>query len=216
MSAVLEDGRETQWGLAFDDRVDYVHRAVVVLAKRWGQDGADNRGLRAIFRRWKPEADTEPTMEMRGAVWAYLGSPLDEPDEEGGAIPEIPAEKSRSAERLEDRVIDVAAIVVGLRAAAPEADQGASIGAALYRSGFSERRLVQLLTEKQSRRAASLHRALTFLSRGDGTPIGWNKREVATIINYLTGDERYARKAANQWAADYYRQRGKQSDKKKE
>ena len=73
---------------------------------------------------------------------------------------------------------------------------------------MNDLRLSRLLTEPKSGRIDSLQRAMKLL---DAHQIGvkWEYAETRNVIDYLFGTDRMAQKAANAWAADFFRARGR-------
>lgn len=184
--------------------VDYIHHAVTKLSEAWMRPYPNRSGMRAAFRRWRPDLTQEPTHEMRDYIWAWLGSP-DESDLD---------EQDAGASRDAIRIVDQAAVVVALRAAAGDhpVSRPTTFGAALKASKLSDHRLMRLLTTPRSMRLEALHRILRGLDHED-EGFSWKgregRREVGRMIQFLFGTEEAARRAANQWAADFFASRGK-------
>lgn len=193
--------------LSKKNEVDFVHRTLLTLGNAWTRQSPNLSGMRAAFRRWKPGQEQAPTLSMRQYVWGWIGSPYAEKDAEGNRT--NPVVEDRRLESSELMVIDRAAVLTAMRAIAGDHEGTNSIGSALYRAGVAEKRLVELLTTNRPQRAEALHRILRYVAKEPAAAIGWSRREVGTILDYLYGDDRTAQRAANSWAADYYRLRGK-------
>lgn len=178
--------------------------AVRRLPELWNDKKVNRSGLRATFRRWRPDASKEPTMEMRGAIWGdnYLY----------GLIPEPASDESADEQRLREwhtqRMIDQSAILVSLRAVAGESGSPAvPFGKALLQSGLSDTRFARLVTTPPSGRLEALRRALQ-MTEHSGVTVDWAK-ETSQFYRFLFGTPDQAKKAVDSWAADFFRARGK-------
>lgn len=145
---------------------------------------------------------------MRQYIWGWIGSPY--PNE--GERPEQESDEQRNARRkreyYEEELIDQAATVVAVRAAAGDHPEQNSLGQALYNAGLSDMRLMRLLTAERSRRRESLLRAMRLLdAKRQG--VQWTPREVRNVMAFLFENDSAAQRAANNWAADFFRSRGK-------
>lgn len=177
-----------------DKEASYVQEAVWTMARLWNDERVNRSGLRAAFCRWHPlpGAPIDPLMDLRGHVWSEVGPP------EGDHW---------SHPQAQHETIARAAAIVALRAAAGEAaGEPQPLGAALFRAGLSDHRLMRLLTEQSTHRFEALHRALRRVARQQ-QPVHWNEREVRRLLHFLYGDDRAAREAANGWASDFFRTR---------
>ncbi len=173
---------------------EYAHTAIRTLARLWNDPHVNRSGLRAAFRRWHPASGlpSDPPMALRSHVWAEVGPP----EGERWTHPQAQYE-----------AIARAAAVVALRAAAGEAEgQPQSLGAALFRAGLSDHRLMRLLTAPRAHRFGALHRVLRRVSK-ERQPMNLSQREVRRMLHFLYGDDRAARDAANEWASDFFRTR---------
>lgn len=183
---------------------DYVHNAVVRLSEAWMRPVPNRSGMRATFRRWRPDLTQEPTHEMRDYIWAWLGSPdgLTRENDDAGA----------SSDAV--RVVDQAAVVVALRAVAGDhpVPRPTTLGSALKASDLSDLRLMRLLTTPRSMRLEAVHRTLRNLDH-ENVGFSWKgregRREVGRILQFLFGTEESARRSAQQWAADFFASRGR-------
>lgn len=178
--------------------------AVRHLPNLWNDKNVNRSGLRATFRRWRPDISGEPSMEMRGAIWGdnYLY----------GLIPEPASNESADEQRLREwhtqRMIDQAAILVSLRAVAGESSsQAVPFGKALLQSGLSDTRFARLVTTQQSGRLEALRRALQ-MAEHSGATIDWTK-ETSQFYRFLFGSSDQAKNAVDSWASDFFRARGK-------
>lgn len=182
---------------------DLAKAAVRQLPERWNDDAVNRRGIRAEFRRWRPDATGVPTMEMRGAIWAdnYLFAIIPEPTSDESA------DEQRLREWHTNRMIDQAAILVSLRAVAGEHSDANSFGKALLLSGVSDTRFARLATAPPSGRLDAVRRALQTIDR-EGKGIDWTK-ETSRFHRFLFGSPDQAKKAVDAWAADFFRARGK-------
>lgn len=183
--------------------IDYIHRAVTILSEAWMRPYPNRSGMRAAFRRWRPDLSQEPTHEMRDYIWAWMGAPNSFRDQE----------EIEGASTNDMRIVDRAAVLVSLRAVAGDhpATQS-SFGAAIKAADLSDMRLIRLLTMPRSMRLEALHRVLRLLDKkGVGFP--WKgrqgRRDVDRMIQFLFGTEGSAQRSANQWAADFFALRGK-------
>lgn len=207
--------------LSIDERAAYAHRALTRLSSAWMKKTPNLSGMRATFKRWRPDASQEPTAGMRQYVWGWIGSPLSSVDEGETTASEESREESveqrtarRRREREEGRLIDQAATVVAMRAAAGDHDAKHSLGQALYNADLSDMRLMRLLTVERGKRLENLHRTMRLLdAKKQG--VQWTLREVRNVFDFLFGNDKAAQRAANNWAADFFRSRGK-TDKDEE
>src|SRR5690606_3573733 len=130
---------EPQWSpLPIEERVAYAHRALKRLSDAWTRKSPNLSGMRAMFRRWRPETSEEPSAAMREYMWALIGSPC----RYGGERPEQACDGERKARRNreyeEEKLIDQAATVVAVRAAAWDHPEQNSHGQALYNAGLRD------------------------------------------------------------------------------
>lgn len=210
-----------------EERANYAHLALSRLAGAWTRKTPNLSGMRATFKRWRPDATQEPSAGMRQYVWGWLGSPFNnegessdtEQENKPGKQPERESPEQRKArrirERKEEQLIDQAATVVAMRAAAGDHPEQYSLGAALHKAGMSDMRLMRLLTAGRDQRLQGLHRAMRLLdAKKHG--VQWTVREVRNVLDFLFGTDSAAQRAANNWAADFFRSRGKtEKDDKK-
>lgn len=178
--------------------------AVRQLPNLWNDTKVNRSGLRATFRRWRPDASGEPTMEMRGAIWGdtYLYSLIPEPASDESL------QEQRWRERNTHQMIDQAAILVSLRAVAGESGSPAvPFGKALLQSGLSDTRFARLVTTPPSGRLEGLRRALQ-MTEHSGIAVDWAK-ETSQFYRFLFGTPDQAKNAVDSWAADFFRARGK-------
>ncbi len=217
-------------GLSHKDKAIYAYKALSRLAGAWTKTtkgGPNYSGMRAAFRRFKPEASGEPTMEMRQYIWGWIGSPfapLADGTDDGSEVRQTedqpsppPVEETEGEkqanrseefrrERSELETIDQAAVIVAMRAASGDHDSDLKLGQAFYKAGMNDRRLMRLLTAGKDARMAALHRALRLV---DGKKLGvdWTIEEVGNTLAFLYGSDRVAQRAGNQWASDFFRMR---------
>lgn len=190
------------------DETTYILQALNRLTKAWTTKRPNQSKIRATFRRWRPDKSGNPSFSMQQYIWGWIGSPFK--NEIGH--PEYDSEEERRArrirERTEERLINEAAIIIAMRAAAGDHESRYSLGTALQKAGMTDMRLMRLLMEQRSRRLLSLHRAVQFL---DSKRIGveWTIREIRNVLDFLFGSDSAAQRAANNWAADFFRSRGK-------
>ncbi|MCB0714156.1 MAG: type I-E CRISPR-associated protein Cse2/CasB [Ignavibacteriae bacterium] len=219
-------------------RAEYAHKALARLSEAWTRstpNAPNYSGMRATFRRFKPDASGAPTTDMRQYIWGWIGSPfnlLEESDEEieqqnapsreateetdqKQEITDEERKEKRKLEKIELEAIDQAAVVVAMRAVAGDHDSSMTIGEALYRSGMNDRRLMRFLTSGKDTRLSALHRALQLIdAKRQG--INWTTKEVGTVLDFLYGSDRIAQRAGNKWASDFFRLRNSQKKEKKE
>lgn len=200
---------ETTVSYATPNPLSYMYRATHKLPDLWNDPKVNRNGLRALFRRWRPGLDGQPTMEMRSAIWSYLGSPDRKGEEESGQEQQVWGEFDI------DRAIDRAAVMTVLRASAGEHEQGDKLrfGSALFRAKLSDLRFMRLMTTPQSGRLEALRRALQLLDHA-GLGLEWDYKEVRHFYGFLFGSEEQAQRSANQWAGDFFAARGKKDDDK--
>lgn len=145
---------------------------------------------------------------MRQYVWGWIGSPYSAQD---NADPDT-ADSATGDDNLvrwdELKLVDQAATIVAMRAAAGDHVGEASIGEALHRAGMSDRRLMRLLTAGKSQRLEDLNRALRLIGAAS-IGLDWSPREVRNVFDFLFGSDRAAQRAANNWAGDFFKRRGK-------
>lgn len=179
--------------------------AVRSLPERWNDKKVNRSGLRAAFRRWRPDADAEPSMEMRGAIWGdnYLFGIIPEP------APDESIGEQRAREGHTQQMVDRAAILVSLRAVAGEhAGTPVPFGKALLQSGLSDTRFARLVTTPPSGRLEAVRRALQLTeSKGAVAVVDWTK-ETRRFYYFLFGTPDQAKNAVDAWAADFFRARG--------
>jgi len=187
--------------------LNYMYRAAKRLPELWNDQQVNRSGLRALFRRWRPGVDEQPTMEMRSAIWSYLGSPDQRTEEEGGN------EEAAWREFDIDRAIDRAAIMTSLRATAGENQGELRFGAALHRAKLSDLRFMRLMTTPKSGRLEALRRAMQLLDSA-GLGLTWDYKEVKGFYEFLFGSDEQARRSANRWASEYFAARGKKDEDK--
>lgn len=177
-----------------DKEAAYVEKVVKTMARLWNDDYVNRSGLRAAFRRWHPPpgAPIDPPMDLRSHVWSQVGPPDGD---------------DWTYAQAQQETISRAAAAVALRAVASEAaGEPQPLGAALFRAGLSDHRLMRLLTTQREHRFETLHRALRRVARQQH-PVAWNEKEVKRILYFLYGDDAAARDAANGWASDFFRAR---------
>ncbi len=179
-----------KWKL--DKEVAFVQKAVWTMARLWNDEHVNRSSLRAAFRRWHPPpgVPNDLPMNLRGYVWSEVGPP-----------------KGDTHPKAQQETIARAAAVVALRAAAGEASgKSQPLGAALFRAGLSDHRLMRLLTTQREHRFEALHRMLRRVARQQ-QPVAWNEKEVKRMLYFLYGDDAAVRAAANGWAGDFFRTR---------
>lgn len=210
------DEQNLQPPLRYEERAAYAQSALTKLAGAWMQPKPNLSGMRATFKRWRPEADGAPTPQMRQYVWGWIGSPYADAikaqeDETGETFGQVPPAIARDEEAL----IDEAATIVAIRAVAGDHQGELSIGQALHRAGLSDMRLMRLLTSGKKSRLEDLIRCMKLIDK-NRLGIKWSSSEVQNVYLFLFGSDRTAQRAANNWAADFFRYRGKKADDKKE
>lgn len=184
------------------DIIAYIQSAVERLPRLWSDENVNRRGLRAAFRRWRPGPDEQPTMEMRSAIWSYLGAPSARGD---GSVAWSDADAAHAVDR--------AAAIVALRAVSERgsSEHGVSFGAALHGAGLSDLRLMRLLTTPASGRLEAVRRAMQYIDRiPDG--IRWDLLETRRFHDFLYGGDEAAQRSATKWAADFFSSRGATND----
>lgn len=193
--------------------IDYAHKAQSVLSGAWSKTKPNLSGMRATFRRWNPEGLAEPTIDMRQYIWGWIGSPFDLKSESS----ESSDESDNSTPLLDERdkqsevvYVDRAAIITALRAAAGENEGNSSFGEAMQRAGIGDLRLMRLLTERPSMRTAALHRVVRLLA-AKRQGFAWTSEQTKRFHDFLFGNQDRAQSAANRWASDYFRARGKKA-----
>ncbi len=187
----------------FKARTRYVHRALTTLAAYWSEKEGrrkGSRGLRAVFRRWRPTYGGEPTMDMRSTVWSYVPFPADSTAEGN--------DKGLAPTRFQLETVNRAAVLVALRAMAGDhGGEGVSLGAALQRAGISELRLMRLLGTPRELRIEAMIRALQRVNH-ERIDIKWTLKETEQVLNFLYGSEEAARWSINAWAGEFFKTRG--------
>jgi hypothetical protein len=193
---------------------DYATRAVAALSSAWMRPRPNRSGMRAEFRRWRPTAAGEPTLEMSRFIWGWMGVPPD-----AAADTNSPAHNTDQSDSLEGlssddartwgTAINHAAVVVALRAVAGDHPPAfKSIGAGLNRSGISDLRLMRFLTAPRTARLETLYRICQLLN-AKRLGVRWDHSEVKRILRFLYGTEEQAQHSANHWASDFFASRGK-------
>lgn len=190
------------------DSVSYALRALNRLSAAWTSSSSNQSQLRATFRRWRPDTSGKPSYEMQRYIWGWIGSPFTS----GIERPEQESDEQRNArrwrEREEEELVNRTAIIVAMRAATSDHASRHPLGTALQKAGMADMRLMRLLTERHDRRLLSLHRAMQLLD-AKGLGVDWTTREVRNVLDFLFGSDSSAQRAANNWAADFFRARGK-------
>src|SRR5512133_183453 len=132
-----------------EDLQRYLQRAVRDVPRAWNARHANRSGLRAAFRRWRPDATREPTMEMRDAVWAYA-----------------PPEGANVAGYDPNKAVDQAAVIVAMRAVIGEGEGPTfALGEALHGAGISDLRFTRFVTTPGPMRLEALYRTLRTIAR---------------------------------------------------
>ena len=219
---------------------DYAHTALSRLAGAWSstrKNAPNNSGMRAAFRRFKPEGSNEPTMEMRQYIWGWIGSPfaplpeetvdtaqgdetegkeITNADQAEGSPDEVndqvePSEENEETTNSRREVQELEAI-----------DQAAIVVAMRAASGDYPPTLS--LGQALYQTGMSDLRLMRLLTSGkdirmaalhrvlrlvDAKRLGitWNKSEVRRVLDFLYGSDRVSQKAGNDWASDFFRER---------
>ena len=198
--------------LPIRERAKYAQQSVAKLSGAWTQKKPNLSGMRATFKRWRPDAEQTPTLGMRQYIWGWIGSAygerLETKEQEATTANKEHAIREWKIDRDEEALVDEAATVVAMRAAAGDHEGKFSIGQALQKAGMSDLRLMRLLTSNKQHRLEDLHRSMRLI---DSNKIGvsWTEKEVQNILEFLFGSDRAAQRAGNNWASAFFRLRGK-------